>query len=89
MPFTRSLARVFLFALVPLVLFESAADVLLVASIRPVYAPCCSSIYDVDPPFSPSAIFGTQVGAMIVFLTVALTLVLIIVLWFSGRSRYA
>lgn len=86
LPFTRNLARSFLIVLVPMVLIDSAVDVLLVASIRPVYAPCCSSIYDIDPPFSPSAILGPEVGALIVFLTVILTLVLISIQWFSDRS---
>ena len=88
LPFTRSLARYFLIALVPLVLIDSAVDVILVASIRPVYAPCCSSIYDVDPLFSPSALLGPQVGALILFLTVVLTLGLITIQWFSDRSKH-
>lgn len=87
LPFTRNLARSFLFALVPLVLVDSAVDVLLVASIRPVYAPCCSSIYDIDPPFSPSAILGPEVGMLIVFVTVVAALALISVQWFSDRSK--
>ena len=86
LPFTRNLARSFLLALVPLVLIDSAVDVLLVASIRPINVPCCSSIYDIDPPFSPSAILGSEVGVLIVLLTVVLTLVLISVQWFSNRS---
>ena len=86
--FTRTLARSFLLALVPLVLVDSAVDVLLVASIRPIYAPCCSSIYDVDPPFSPSAILGPEVGMLIVLLTVAFALALITVQWFSDMSSH-
>ena len=88
LPFTRNLARSFLLALVPLVLIDSAVDVLLVASIRPVYAPCCSSVYDLDPPFSPSAIFGPEIGMLIVFVTVVVALVLISVQWFSDRSKH-
>ncbi|MGY5855110.1 MAG: hypothetical protein RTS72_00830, partial [Candidatus Thorarchaeota archaeon] len=87
LPFTRNIARSFLFALVPLVLVDSAVDVLLVASIKPVYAPCCSSIYDIDPPFSPSAILGPEVGMLIVFVTVVAALALISVQWFSDRSK--
>jgi len=86
--FTKGLARSFLLVLVPLVLIESAVDVLLVASIRPVYAPCCSSIYDIDPPFSPSAVFGPEIGMIIVLATVTAAAVLILVQWFSERSTY-
>ena len=88
MPLTRSLARAFLLALVPLVLVDSAVDVLLVSSIRPIYAPCCSSVYDVNPPFSPSAFLGPEVGMLIVLLTITVALVLIAVQWFSDRSRH-
>jgi hypothetical protein len=84
--FTKSLARSFLLVLVPLVLIDSAVDVLLVASIRPIYAPCCSSIYDIDPPFSPSAIFGPEIGLLIVLATVTVSIALIVVQWFSDRS---
>jgi len=87
LPFTRNLAQSFLLALVPLVLIDSAVDVLLVASIRPVYAPCCSSVYDIDPPFSPSAILGPEFGMLIVFATVVVALGLISVQWFSDRSK--
>ena len=86
LPFTKNLARSFLLALVPLVLIDSAVDILLVASIRPVYAPCCSSVYDIDPPFSPSALFGPEIGMLIVLATVVVALVLISVQWFSDRS---
>jgi hypothetical protein len=88
LPFTRNLARSFLLALLPLVLVDSALDVLLVASIRPVYAPCCSSVYDINPPFSPSAIFGPGISMLIVLLTVIGTLVLISVQWFSNKSKH-
>ena len=88
LPFTRNLARSFLLALVPLVLIDSAVDVRLVASNRPVYAPCCSSVYDIDPPFSPSAILGPEIGMLIVLLTVVVGLVLISVQWFSERSKH-
>jgi hypothetical protein len=88
LPFMRNLARSFLLVLVPLVLIDSSVDVLLVASIRPVYAPCCSSVYDVDPPFSPSAILGPQVGILIVILTVVLAIALIAIQWLMNRSKH-
>lgn len=87
LPIIRKLARSFVFVLLPLVLIDSAVDVLLVASIRPVYAPCCSSIYDVDPPFSPSALFGPQFGLMILFLTVVVTITLILIQWSEKKHR--
>ena len=71
-----------------MVLVDSAVDVLLVSSIRPVYAPCCSSVYDVDPPFSPSALFGPQLGLMIVLLTIVVASSLITVQWFENRSKH-
>jgi hypothetical protein len=77
LPFMRSLARSFLILLLPLLILDSATDILIVASMRPVYAPCCSSVYDVDPPFSPSAFLGPEFGMMILFATIALTVVLI------------
>ncbi|MGD9397414.1 MAG: hypothetical protein PVJ05_13355, partial [Candidatus Thorarchaeota archaeon] len=88
LPFMRKLARSFLLVLVPLVLIDSSVDVLLVASIRPVYAPCCSSVYDVDPPFSPSAILGPQVGILIVILTLVLAITLIAIQWLMDRSKH-
>jgi len=69
------------------VLIDSAVDVLFVASIRPVYAPCCSSLYDINPPFSPSAILGPEFGMLIVFVTVVVALILISVQWFSDKSK--
>jgi len=88
LPLIRNLARSFVMFLLPLVVIDSAVDVLLVSSIRPVYAPCCSSVYDVDPPFSPSAIFGPQFGMMIVLLTIIVAASLIAIQWFETRSRY-
>lgn len=88
LPLIRNLARSFVLFLLPLVVIDSAVDVLLVSSIRPVYAPCCSSVYDVDPPFSPSAIFGPQIGMIIVLLTVVVAASLIAIQWFENRSRY-
>jgi len=86
LPFIKHLARSFVIVLLPLVLIDSAVDVLLVAAIRPVYAPCCSSIYDVDPPFSPSTLFGPQFGLIILILTIILSLSLIAIQWFENRS---
>ena len=81
----KQLARTFLLVLVPMLLVDSAADVLLVASIRPVYAPCCSSVYDIDPPFSPSAVLGPEIGMFILLVTVVLALVLIMTQWLEAR----
>jgi hypothetical protein len=86
LPFIGSLARSFVMFILTLVLIDSAVDILLVSSIRPVFAPCCSSVYDVDPPFSPSALFGFQFGMMIVFLTIAVAVVLIAIQWFEHKS---
>ncbi|MHA1863384.1 MAG: hypothetical protein ACTSWA_06425 [Candidatus Thorarchaeota archaeon] len=88
LPLIGNLARSFVMVLLPLVLIDSAVDVLLVSSIRPVYAPCCSSVYDVDPPFSPSALFGPQFGMMIVLLTVIVAVSLIAIQWFENKSKY-
>lgn len=88
LPLIGDLTRSFIMFLLPLVLVDSAVDVLLVSSIRPVSAPCCSSIYDVDPPFSPSALFGPQFGMMIVLLTVIIAASLITVQWFENRSKH-
>ncbi len=88
LPFIKDLALTFLIILLPLVLIDSAVDVLLIASIRPIYAPCCSSIYDVNPPFSPSTIFGPQFGMMVVVLTIILSLILIVVQWSESKTKY-
>jgi len=88
LPLIGNLARSFVMFLLPLVLIDSAADILLVSSIRPVYAPCCSSVYDVDPPFSPSALFGPQIGMLIVLLTVVVAISLIAIQWFENKSKY-
>lgn len=87
-PLIGDLARSFVLFLLPLVIIDSAVDVLLVSSIRPIYAPCCSSVYDVDPPFSPSALFGSQFGMMIVLFTVIVSISLIAIQWFENKSRY-
>ncbi|MHA1905894.1 MAG: hypothetical protein ACW98Y_01250 [Candidatus Thorarchaeota archaeon] len=81
LPFVKQLARSFLIVLLPMLLIDSAADVLLVASIRPVYAPCCSSVYDIDPPFSPSAVLGPEFGMIILVATVVFSLVVITTQW--------
>lgn len=91
LPLMRSLARSFLIILLPLVIIDSAADIFIVAAMRPVYAPCCSSVYDVDPPFSPSAILGPEFGMLILLVTIALILVLIGIQWserFSERVAF-
>jgi hypothetical protein len=71
-----------------LLLVDSAVDVILVSSFTPVYAPCCSSVYYVDPPFSPSAVFGPEFGLFIVVLTIVLSCVLIMLQWSKSQSRY-
>jgi hypothetical protein len=81
LPFMRSLAKSFLILLLPLIIIDSATDILIVTTMRPVYAPCCSSVYDVDPPFSPSAILGSEFGMMLLLATIALTFVLIGIQW--------
>lgn len=81
LPLLRPLARTFLMLLVPLVIIDSAADVLLVTTLKPIDVPCCSSVYDVDPPFSPSTILGPQFGLLIIILTIVLSLTLITLQW--------
>ena len=88
LPLIGNLARSFAVFLLPLVLIDSAVDVLLVSSIRPIDAPCCSSVYDVDPPFSPSALFGPQIGMMIVLLTIIVAISLIAIQWSENKSKY-
>ena len=88
LPFMRKLARSFLLILLPLVLIDSAVDVLLVVSLQPVYAPCCSSAYDVDPPFSPSALFGPELGLLIIAITIILSFSLIAFQWFESKSPH-
>jgi len=87
LPLLNKLARSFILILLPLVLIDSAVDLLLVSSIQPAYAPCCSSIYDSAPPFSPSALFGPQFGFVIVFLTVALSITLILNQWLEKKAK--
>jgi hypothetical protein len=88
LPLMHKLARSFLLVLLPLVLIDSAVDVLLVVSQQPVYAPCCSSAYDVDPPFSPSALFGPELGFLIIAITVILSFSLIALQWFEQKSSH-
>jgi hypothetical protein len=88
LPLMRKLARSFLLILLPLVLIDSAVDVLLVVSLQPVYAPCCSSAYDVDPPFSPSAMFGPDLGFLIIAITVILSFSLIAFQWFEQKFSH-
>ncbi len=77
LPFMGWLASAFLVVLLPCVIIDSTMDVLTVAAIRPVLAPCCSSVYDVNPPFSPSAILGPEIGVIILACTVVLSLLLV------------
>ncbi|MFX0107702.1 MAG: hypothetical protein ACFE7R_05440 [Candidatus Hodarchaeota archaeon] len=86
-PFIRTLAKSFLFVLLPLLLVDSAVDILFVAMIRPLYAPCCSSVYDIDPPFSPSAFLGPQIGLAILALTILASFILISIQWIEKDSR--
>jgi len=88
LPLIGNLARSFVMVLLPLVLLDSAVDVIFVSSIRPVYAPCCSSVYDVDPPFSPSAFFGPQFGMLIVILTIIIAISLITIQWFENKLKH-
>ncbi len=81
LPLLHNLVRSFLIILLPILLIDSISDVLVVASIPPVYAACCSSVYDVDPPFSPSALFGEGIGMMILGTTMLLSVCLIITQW--------
>lgn len=85
LPFARILTVSFLAVLLPLLLIDSAADVLLTTTIQPIYAPCCSSIYDVDPPFSPSAVLGPEFGMLILISTVILSLVVVVFQWLETR----
>ncbi|MFW9933660.1 MAG: hypothetical protein ACFFDR_13510 [Candidatus Thorarchaeota archaeon] len=85
LPFTRTLTMTFLVILLPLLVIDSAADVLLTATIQPVFAPCCSSIYDVDPPFSPSAVLGPEVGIVILAATVLVSLSLSAFQWLESK----
>ncbi len=91
LPYVRTLTTSFMLLLLPLLLLDSTADVLLTATIQPIYAPCCSSIYDVDPPFSPSAVLGPECGMLILICTVIATLCLSVLQWLEPkyvRLRY-
>jgi len=86
MPLMGDLAKSFMVTLLPLVLIDSAVDILLVASVKPVYVPCCSSIYDIDPPFSPSAYLGPGVGMIIVVAAIVFLLSVVTIQWVSTQS---
>lgn len=91
LPYVRTLTTSFLLLLLPLLLVDSAVDILLTATIQPIYAPCCSSIYDVDPPFSPSAVLGPEFGMLILVSAIILTLSLGVFQWLEPkiiRLRY-
>lgn len=87
LPLMTHLARSFLLILLPMVVIEAAVDVLFVATVKPVFAPCCGSVYDVDPPFSPSALFGPEFGIFLLALLIALATVLILVQWSHLRPK--
>jgi len=88
LPLSATLSRAFLWVLLPMVLIDSAVDIFLVAAVRPIYAPCCSSVYDVQPPFSPSAFLGTNVGIIIMALTIVLSLLIIVGQVLGDRFRF-
>ncbi len=81
MPLLRWLVRSSLVVLFPMVLADASADILFIASVAPVYAPCCSSIYDVDPPFSPSAVLGPEWGAVVLVAAIVTAVVLAAFQW--------
>jgi len=86
LPFAGQLAKSFVLVLLPLVILDSAMDVLFVASIKPVYVPCCSSVYDVNPPFSPSSVLGSGFGTALMALAVSLSVILIVIQWVTHES---
>lgn len=87
LPFLRLITMAFLLLLLPLLIVDSAVDVLLTATIQPIYAPCCSSIYDVNPPFSPSAVLGPNFGILILILTVIVVLTLATIQWIEENHH--
>lgn len=89
LPLMKDLARSFILFLLPLVIIDSVLDILLVSYVKPVYLPCCSSIYDVNPPFSPSAYLGPEAGIMIALLATFIPLCVVAIQWLSERSSLA
>jgi hypothetical protein len=87
LPLMTHLARSFLLLLLPMVVIEAAVDVLFVATVKPVFAPCCGSVYDVDPPFSPSALFGPEFGTFLLVVLVTLAAALVLVQWSDIKPR--
>lgn len=87
LPLMTHLARSFLLILLPMVVIEAALDVLFVATVKPVFAPCCGSVYDVDPPFSPSSLFGPEFGMFLLVVLVILASILILVQWSPIKPR--
>ncbi|MBD3406039.1 MAG: hypothetical protein GF411_07945 [Candidatus Lokiarchaeota archaeon] len=81
LPLTLNLARGFLYVLLPMLFIDSALDLLVVASIRPISVPCCSSVYDVNPPFSPSSFLGPEFGFLILVFAIVSTLILSGIQW--------
>ncbi|MFO7835167.1 MAG: hypothetical protein R6V83_00810 [Candidatus Thorarchaeota archaeon] len=86
-PLMKTLARTFLVVLLPLVLFDSTVDLVFVITLQPIDVPCCSSVYDVNPPFSPSSLFGPVVSFVIMALTVILALALSALQWLRKDSN--
>ena len=86
-PLMKTLARTFLIVLLPLVLFDSAMDLIFVITLKPIDVPCCSSVYDVNPPFSPSSFFGPVVSLLILALTIILALALAALQWLRSESK--
>ncbi|MGV9170454.1 MAG: hypothetical protein ACOC38_11010 [Promethearchaeia archaeon] len=86
-PLMNALARTFLMILLPLVLFDSAMDLVFIITLKPIDVPCCSSVYDVNPPFSPSSLFGPVASSLVMALTVILTLALAALQWLRSDSN--
>ncbi len=87
LPLLWSLTTSFLTILLPLVLLDSIMDVFVLSAIRPIFVPCCSSLYDVSPPFSPSALLGINLGPLLLTLTFLIMAGLIIMQWFQSTTR--
>ncbi|NWF96119.1 MAG: hypothetical protein HXY34_08240 [Candidatus Thorarchaeota archaeon] len=87
LPILPALARSFAVVLLPLLLADGASDVLTVLVIQPVYAPCCSSLYDVSPPFTPSSLLGAGSGPLIMIMTLLILIMLAAVQWVPWQVR--
>ncbi|TXT56465.1 MAG: membrane protein of unknown function [Candidatus Thorarchaeota archaeon] len=84
LPLNRMLAMFFLYLILPLLFIDSALDLLVVAAIRPISVPCCSSVYDVNPPFSPSSFLGPEMGFIILGAAIVFSLMLSGIQWFES-----